>query len=100
MLASALAAVLAITSGVMLITVLIRVVALMRHLSGSLTSVDLVLRSVALQTEPVEGFVDGISENVSSIEVAIRDLLSFAGSTPGPAAHRAAQFGPATSGNV
>jgi hypothetical protein len=93
-----LAAALAISSGVMLIAVLSRVVVLMRHLSGSLASVHLVLRSVALQTEPVEGYVDGISENVASIEVAVRDLLNFVLSSVGPAAHRATASRPTTVG--
>jgi hypothetical protein len=89
MFASALAAVLAIASGVLLIGFLIRVVLLMRHLSGSLTSVNLVLRAVAVQTEPVGGFVDGIGENVASIEVAIRDLITLVESPAARAAHRA-----------
>ena len=71
---NAIAIILSISTGLMLIYYLVRIIRLMRNIGATLSNVRLLLLTVAFQTKPVSEYVDGIQNNVSTLDQSVRDL--------------------------
>lgn len=78
-----LAIILSISTGLMLIYCLVRVVKVLRNVAANLANVRLLLLTVAAQTQPVAGYVDGIQNNVNTLDQSVTDLGLKVGLTQG-----------------
>lgn len=65
-----------ITTGLLLIYFLARIITVMRGISTALSTVRLLLKTVAQQTEDVPGYVVGIHDNVASLNSAVDQLYA------------------------